>query len=168
MVARGRPCRRRGHPGSTVSALVRWSEAGSQQWGEFIGLHWNGALQRGLASGVASNEPRVYLLPLVREIRKSIAFYRKEVIPRTGSSGPWEVSVGLRGIGGSLLQPFTAQGGYYTLEETPCADDSVLIKIELDEWTDGLVRQLAYRIAACWSVGPELVDHAFDAQREQL
>ncbi len=147
---------------------MRWSEAGSQQWGEFIGLHWNGALQRGLASGVASNEPRVYLLPLVREIRKSIAFYRKEVIPRTGSSGPWEVSVGLRGIGGSLLQPFTAQGGYYTLEETPCADDSVLIKIELDEWTDGLVRQLAYRIAACWSVGPELVDHAFDAQREQL
>lgn len=149
-----------GLPGSTTFGLVQWSEARDQRWGEFIALHWNGALQRGLASGVASTEPRAYLLPLVREIRRAIAFHREVIIPRTSAAGPWEVSLCFHGIEGSLLQPFTAQGGYYSHMETLCQEERALIRVELDEWPDDLVRQLAYRIAACWNVAPELVDHA--------
>lgn len=149
-----------GLTGSTASALVQWSEARDERWREFVALHWNGALERGLASGVASTEPRAYLLPLVREINKAIAFYREEVIPQTSASGPWEVSLCLQGIQGSLLQPFTAQGGYYSHMETVCREERALIRVEIDRWPDDLTKQLAYRIAACWSVGPDLVDHA--------
>lgn len=143
--------------GSSAHAAYRYRSFTEDKWMRYVAVTHAGALEMGLGWD-ASYELRrsgeeefevFHLLTLVGRIAAALSYYG-EVIQRYSPAGPWEVSLGLIGTGGSLLGGFAtgwAEAGHYNHDGRQCSHPNVLMHRELTSWPDtNDATEQAYRL----------------------
>ncbi len=142
--------------GSSAYAAYRYRSIGDDEWMRFLAVTHAGALEMGLGRDASYELPRsgekievFHLLTLVGRAAAALSYYGA-VIQHYRSSGPWEVSLGLIGTGGTLLGGFAtgwAEAGHFNHDGRKCSQPNVLIRRELSAWPDkDDALELAYRL----------------------
>jgi hypothetical protein len=155
------------HP--TGEAAVTHAGVGNDRWASdtYLALHRHGGLEFAIGQPAVyeSRERTVFrLVHIVGRLWDAIDFY-SAVVHRFSISGPWEVTLGLRGTSGAFLGNVAqgwaepGEGGWDLL---PCPEENLLFLREIEDWPRaGEARDLAFEFGSC-------VDESWGAEQPRF